>query len=200
MSHKDLSAKISDVQIENECTDVVYPQVSGLRNDAVEDKINRLIEERVAAMIPREGCDVYGDITGNYEVMLNEQGILSLKFNVFTIRIHAANGIEEQRSLTVNLETGRLYRLYDLFERNSNYKDVINEIIREQIEERDIPLIKEFTGIDDFEDYYLTRNNLVIYFQELEFTPHFVGIPEFPIPYSQIKNLIRKDGPIARFI
>lgn len=200
MSHKDLSAKISDVQIENECTDVVYPQVSGLRNDAVEDKINRLIEERVAAMIPREGCDVYGDITGNYEVMLNEQGILSLKFNVFTIRIHAANGIEEQRSLTVNLETGRLYRLYDLFERNSNYKDVINEIIREQIEERDIPLIKEFTGIDDFEDYYLTRNNLVIYFQELEFTPHFVGIPEFPIPYSQIENLIRKDGPIARFI
>ncbi|MEG3069591.1 MAG: hypothetical protein RQM92_00865 [Candidatus Syntrophopropionicum ammoniitolerans] len=139
MSHKDLSAKISDVQIENECTDVVYPQVSGLRNDAVEDKINRLIEERVAAMIPREGCDVYGDITGNYEVMLNEQGILSLKFNVFTIRIHAANGIEEQRSLTLNLETGRLYRLYDLFERNSNYKDVINEIIREQIEERDIP-------------------------------------------------------------
>ncbi|NQS75172.1 MAG: DUF3298 domain-containing protein [Peptococcaceae bacterium] len=200
MSHKDLSAKISDVQIENECTDVVYPQVSGLRNDAVEDKINRLIEERVAAMIPREGCDVYGDITGNYEVMLNEQGILSLKFNVFTIRIHAANGIEEQRSLTLNLETGRLYRLYDLFERNSNYKDVINEIIREQIEERDIPLIKEFTGIDDFEDYYLTRNNLVIYFQELEFTPHFVGIPEFPIPYSQIENLIRKDGPIARFI
>lgn len=200
MSHKDLSAKISDVQIENECTDVVYPQVSGLRNDAVEDKINRLIEERVAAMIPREGCDVYGDITGNYEVMLNERGILSLKLNVFTIRIHAANGIEEQRSLTVNLETGRLYRLYDLFERNSNYKDVINEIIREQIEERDIPLIKEFTGIDDFEDYYLTKNNLVIYFQELEFTPHFVGIPEFPIPYSQIKNLIRKDGPIARFI
>lgn len=200
MSHKDLSAKISDVQIENECTDVVYPQVSGLRNDAVEDKINRLIEERVAAMIPREGCDVYGDITGNYEVMLNERGILSLKLNVFTIRIHAANGIEEQRSLTVNLETGRLYRLYDLFERNSNYKDVINEIIREQIEERDIPLIKEFTGIDDFEDYYLTKNNLVIYFQELEFTPHFVGIPEFPIPYSQIENLIRKDGPIARFI
>ncbi|NLJ76096.1 MAG: DUF3298 and DUF4163 domain-containing protein [Peptococcaceae bacterium] len=200
MFHKDLSTKISEVQIENECTDVVFPQVSGLGNDAVEDKINRLIEERVLAMIPREGCDVYGDINGDYEVMLNERGILSLKFNVFTIRIHAANGIEEQRSLTVNLETGRLYRLYDLFKRNSNYKSVINEIIREQIEERDIPLIKEFAGIDDYEDYYLTKNNLVIYFQELEFTPHFVGIPEFPIPYSQIKNLIRKDGPIARFI
>ena len=200
MSYKDLSAAITDIQIRNECTDVVYPRVSGLPDDAVEDKINRLIQERVLAMIPKEGCGVYQEIKGIYEVTLNDRGILSLKFNVYSIRIHAANGIDEQRSLTVNLETGKEYRLYDLFKRNSDYKTVISNIIRKQIEERNIPLIKEFSGIDDFENYYLTENALVIYFQEIEFTPHYVGIPEFPIPYSQIKNLIREDGPIARFV
>ncbi|MBP7332948.1 MAG: DUF3298 domain-containing protein [Firmicutes bacterium] len=200
MSSKDLTAVITDIQIKNECTDVVYPRVSGLPDDAVEDKINRLIQERVLAMIPKEGCGVYQEIKGVYEVTLNDRGILSLKFNVYSIRIHAANGIDEQRSLTVNLETGKEYRLYDLFKRNSDYKTVISNIIRKQIEERNIPLIKEFSGIDDFENYYLTENALVIYFQEIEFTPHYVGIPEFPIPYSQIKNLIRVDGPIARFI
>lgn len=200
MSSKDLTAVITDVQIKNECTDVVYPRVSGLPDDAVEDKINPLIHEQVLAMIPKEGCDVYQEIKGTYEVELNERGILSLKFNVYSIRIHAANGIDEQRSLTVNLETGKMYLLYDLFKRNSNYRNVITKIIQEQIQERDIPLIKEFKGIDDYEDFYLTETALVIYFQEIEFTPHYVGIPEFIIPYSQINNLIREEGPIARFI
>lgn len=197
---KNLSATINDVQIEDECTDVVYPRVSGLLDDEVEERINRLIQARVSAMVPDEGCDVYREIKGTYEVMLNEKGILSVKFNVYSIRNHAANGIDEQRSLTVNLETGKEYRLYDLFKRHSNYKSVLNRIIQEQIEERDIPLIKEFTGIDDYEDFYLTKNSLVVYFQEIEFTPHYVGIPEFTIPYSQIKNLVRDDGPIARFM
>ncbi len=200
MFGKDSAAAITDVHIKNECTDVVYPRVSGLANDTVEDKINRLIQEQVAAMIPKEGCDVYQEIKGVYEVTLNDQGILSLKLNVFSIRIHAANGIDEQRSLTVNLETGKEYRLYDLFKRNSSYKTLVSDIIRKQIEERNIPLIKEFTGIDDFEEFYLTNNALVVYFQEIGFTPHYVGIPEFPIPYSQIKNLIREEGPIARFV
>ena len=200
MSSKDLTAVITDVQIKNECTDVVYPRVSGLPDDAVEDKINRLIHEQVLAMIPKEGCDVYQEIKGTYEVELNGRGILSLKFNVYSIRIHAANGIDEQRSLTVNLETGKMYLLYDLFKRDSNYRNVITKIIQEQIQERDIPFIKEFKGIDDYEDFYLTENALVIYFQEIEFTPHYVGIPEFIIPYSQINNLIREEGPIARII
>ncbi|MDD4767808.1 MAG: RsiV family protein [Desulfotomaculaceae bacterium] len=151
-------------------------------------------------MIPDEGCDVYQEVKGVYEVELNDRGILSVKFNVYTFRIHAANGLDEQRSLTFNLETGKVYRLYDLFKRHSNYKSVLTRMIQEQIEDRDIPLVKEFDGIDDYEEFYLTENALVIYFQEIEFTPHYIGIPEFPIPYSQIKNLVREDGPIARFI
>jgi hypothetical protein len=200
MPDKDLSAVITDVQIKNECTDVVYPRVSGLKDEAVEAKINMLIEERVLSMIPKEGCDVYQEIKGIYKVELNDRSILSVKFDVYTFRIHAANGIDEQRSLTVNLETGKEYRLYDLFKRNSNYKSVISEIIKNQIEEQNIPLIKEFRGIDDYENFYLTENALVIYFQEIEFTPHYIGIPEFTIPYAQIRNLIREEGPIARFI
>lgn len=197
---KNLRATINDVQIEDECTDVVYPRVSGLADDEVEDRINRLIQAQVSAMVPDEGCDVYREIKGTYEVMLNEKGILSVKFNVYSIRNQAANGIDEQRSLTVNLETGKEYRLYDLFTRHSNYRSVLTRIIQDQIRERDIPLIEDFDGIDDYEDFYLTKNSLVVYFQEIEFTPHYVGIPEFTIPYSQIKNLVRDDGPIARFI
>ncbi|HCS76852.1 MAG TPA: hypothetical protein DIW05_03745 [Syntrophaceae bacterium] len=47
------------------------------------------------------------------------------------------------------------------------------------------------------EYFYLTDDSLVIYFQEIEHTPHYVGIPEFIIPFTQIKHLINENGPIA---
>ncbi|MDD4768122.1 MAG: hypothetical protein PHF87_11200 [Desulfotomaculaceae bacterium] len=41
MNYSVLRAAIRDVQIQDECTDVVYPRVSGLGDDMVEDRINR---------------------------------------------------------------------------------------------------------------------------------------------------------------
>lgn len=198
MSNKGVAAAITENKIKNECTDVSYPQVAGLKNDNVQSKINQLISRQILDLIPKEGCRDYETIKGTYEVKLNRDGILSMKFNVYTFRKQAANGLDVQKSITVNLETGKIYQVYDLFKRNSNYRAVITRLIKEQIKERDLPLIKEFKGIGDNESFYLTNNALVIYFQEIEFTPHYVGIPEFIIPFNQIKSLINKEGPIAR--
>lgn len=200
MSNKDIAAIITENQIQNTCTDVRYPQISGLKDEDVRNKINELIKNQVLGLIPQEGCDVYQEIKGTYSVELNQKGILSIKFSVYTFRWHAANGLTVQKSITVNLETGKVYKLYDLFKRDSGYRTVLTKIIKDQIKERDLPLIKELHVIGDNEDFYLTNDSLVIYFQEIEFTPHYVGIPEFPIPYSQIKHLIRKEGPIAALI
>jgi hypothetical protein len=198
MSNKEVTAVITENKIKNECTDVIYPQVAGLKNENVQIKINQLISKQVLDLIPKEGCQVYQTIKGIYKVELNKNGILSIKLDVYTFRKHAANGLDVQKSITVNLETGKIYQIYDLFKRNSNYRAVITRMIKEQIKERDLPLIKEFKVIGDNESFYLTNNALVVYFQEIEFTPHYVGIPEFTIPFSQIKNLINQEGPIAR--
>jgi len=60
--------------------------------------------------------------------------------------------------------------------------------------------LKKFNRISDNEDFYLTDNALVICFQLYEYTPYYVGIPEFVIPYSRIRNLIREDGSIGRIL
>lgn len=200
MTGSDATAAIKEQSIENQCTNVKYPQVQGLKNESVQNQINELIKRQVFSMIPGEGCDVYQEIVGNYRITLNEKGILSIRFEVYTFRKHAANGLTVVRSLTVNLENGKVYQLHDLFKINSDYKIVITKMIQQQIKERDLPLIREFRGITDYQDFYLTENSLVIYFQEIQYTPHYVGIPEFAIPYSQIRNLISEEGPIARLI
>lgn len=197
MTEREDTAKIVENKIQNQCTNVSYPQVEGLKNKTVQNEINELVRWQVFQLIPKEGCDIYETILGNYKVELNQKGILSTRLEVYTFRKHAANGLTVAKSLTVNLENGKVYQLHDLFKPDSDYRIVITRMIQNQIKERDLPLIKEFTGITDYEDFYLTENNLVIYFQEIEYTPHYVGIPEFTIPYVKIRNLIREDSPIA---
>ncbi len=62
------TATLTEVKIQNQCTNVTYPQVTGLKNKAVESHINDLIKKTVLGLIPPEGCDVYAEIFGNYQV------------------------------------------------------------------------------------------------------------------------------------
>lgn len=200
MLGKDVSAIINDYKILNACTDVSYPQVEGLKNKSIQSEINQLLKQQALALIPKEGCDVYQTIKGIYKITLNQKGILSVKFDVYTFRWHAANGLNVQKSVTVNLETGNVYQVYNLFKPNSGYRIMLTKLIQKQIKERNLPLIKDFKVIPDNQDFYLTNNALVIYFQEIEYTPHYIGIPEFPIPFRQIESLINEQGPIIRFV
>ncbi|GAB6181644.1 hypothetical protein JCM14036_29630 [Desulfotomaculum defluvii] len=195
--NKNTMAIITDNRIENQCTDIIYPQVSGLKNQVAQQKINDAITRIVQRQIPQEGCEVYAEIYGRYEVEVNKNGILSIKFNFYTIRHMAANGLDVQKSITANLETGEIYQLHDLFKSNSHYRVTLNRIIDQQIKEKDINLLTPFPGVSDYDEYYLTEDSLVLYWQELEYTAHYLGTIEFVIPYIRIRNIISEDGPIG---
>lgn len=194
------SAGMAQLTIANQCLDVIYPQVFNLPDASVQSKINSSIKQQVDFLIPPGGCEVYATIYGRYKTTLNEKGLLSVVLQFYTFRHHAANGLNGQGSVTVDLAHGQLYQLYQLFKRDSNYRMALNKIIRAQIKEKDLHLVKEFTGINDYQHYYLTDRDLVIYFDELEYTIHADGIPEFFIPYVKIRNLIDPQGPLGRLI
>lgn len=192
------SAKISEVTLQGpECLNVVYPQVE-LKNQAVATRINKEITRQVNALSQTDNCQI--NVTGKYEVTLNEKGVLSINLQFYRIPVMAANGLNIQRSINVDLATGKNYRLNELFRSNSHYRVRLNKLIKKQIQQQAIPLIKEFKGISDYEDYYLTPNSLVLYFQELEYTPHYYGIPEFAIPYRVIDDIIREDALIGKIL
>ena len=48
--------------------------------------------------------------------------------------------------------------------------------------------IDVFKGIGDNVQYYLTKDDIVIFFQLYEIAPYSAGIPEFKIPYSVFKD------------
>lgn len=196
---RDITATIVEIHIQNPCTNVKYPQVK-LNNYLVEAHINDLIKEQVFYLMPGEGCDVYEEIFGTYKIAVNRNSILSVVLDVYTFKWHAANGLDVQKSITPNLQNGEAYYFYNLFKPDSDYKAVIDTIIVKQINERQIPLIAPFPGVTGDQEYYLTGKSLVVYYQAIQFTPHYVGIPEFTIPYVQIEDIIKKDGPIGKLM
>lgn len=179
---------------------VTYPQVERLRNAIAQKVINQAFLETIYRLIKRQGFaeDYTKEGTGAYEVKLNDKGLLSASLDNYAYAKHAAHGTTLRESVNADTETGKLYALADFFTPGSNYRDVISGMIKQQIKERDIPLTTPFEKIAPDQDFYLTEEALVIYFQQNKYTPYVWGFPEFPIPYAQLSGIIDPKGPLAR--
>jgi hypothetical protein len=206
MSANGISVRIIDQYIVEPLLQIHYPRVEGLPDPAVQEQINLEIEELVQDLLTNPDNLHPGyepgstEIIIGYAVEVNRNSILSLRFEVYSMPEMAANGFTKVKSLTVNLEDGQMYMFADLFIPGSGYVQAINEIIKQEFAARDIPMINEFESIDEDQEFYLTDNALVIYFQLFVYTPHYVGIPEFPIPYYMLKDYVNPAGPIANLM
>ncbi|HEY8465049.1 MAG TPA: DUF3298 domain-containing protein [Bacillota bacterium] len=178
-------------------TETTYPRVANLPK-AIRHKVNCLIREAAAAAVPQydPGTTVI-EAWSSYKTTTNQNGILSLRFEVYFYPELAAHGVTGISSITLNLLTGHPYCLGELFRRGSNYQMYVNRIIQDQIVAGQIPLLKPFDGISPTENYYLTPDSLVIYYLPSVYTSSAYGVLEFVIPYPQITALIDPSGPVG---
>lgn len=180
---------------------VTYPMVYGLSNYGVQQKINNDIYALVYRLIVEQGYfeNPMTEITGTYELKTNERGILSLSIINYAFS-GGAHGNTLQKSLTFDLHTGQVYELKDLFKPNSNYLARLTEIVRRQIEERELPLIEPFTGVTPNQDFYIADKALVLYFPLYALVPYAYGFPYFPISVYEIEDIIDENGPLGKML
>lgn len=68
---------------------------------------------------------------------------------------------------------------------SANYITIINNEIKEQLQQRDLILFDLFHTIQSNREYFLTREGIIIYFKQNEYTSFAEGMPEFLIPFSK---------------
>ncbi len=175
---------------------ITYPLITGMPG-AVE--ANRLVLQALNQLIrdtryPPEGK---AEVHGRFFLRLNRACLLSLSQEVYSYVQGAAHGLTAVKSLNFDVLTGRPLRLEELFTPGTPWVEEINRQIKEQIQRRDIPLINPFESIGENPDFYLTDKDLVIYFQLYEYTPYYVGLPEFPIPLESLRPYIGPRSPLA---
>jgi len=202
MSREDLKANIIEREIRRPNITVVYPEVVGLlppnlnaRHRGVAEKMNQVIDRMVQRMMQEVGVTNpdLAEMIGTFKVTLNKNGILSIRFESFSVIRMAAHPLTIVRALTFNLRTGNVIDLFGLFGVEKGHRRIIGDEIKRQIKTKEIPLISEFTRINDDQEYYLTERALVIFFQRATIAAGAAGILEFPIPYNMLRNIIGRD-------
>lgn len=136
----------------------------------------------------------------NYEVKLNMKAVISMNL-VISFVSDGGEKINTMKSINCSLKSGRIYKLDNVISSEQNSYNAINNIISQQMQDRNIPLIKEFKGIGQHTGFYITEDSLVFYFQVNEYTSYESGIPQFPISFELIKDVLKLDsGPMKRLV
>lgn len=181
---------------------IYFPQIYVPNNFMTAQAINQSIRKIVNGLIKKQydeqDASEFGEMIGTFEIKTNERNILSITFMNYAIIPFAAHGLTFMESLNVNVQTGETYELADLFKPTSNYQEKITKIINEQIKKRELDVFSPegIETISSTQNFYLTDQALVIYFQQYEIAPYYVGLPLFPIPIFALESIIKENGPL----
>lgn len=181
-------------------TDILYPVVYGLTNLDAQRKINDAIFNlmlKISSELRQPDLVTY--ITGSYEIKANERGFLSVTLGQLG-NFGGAHPMTIIKALNMDVSTGKVYGLKDLFKADSKYVERISEIITREIKEREIPLLEEFRAIKPDQDFYIVDNNLIIFFQLYEISPYVAGFPYFSIPIYKLQDIISDDGILSKMM
>ena len=185
---------------------IEYPVVSGLSNKKVQAAINNVFLAHVqqrkkdAQQANGIGPDPFMNgekynVSTTYTVKRNKNGILSVVF-LDSEYTGGAHGMYDMNAYTIQIATGKVYSLGDLFKKNSNYTSLIRNEIMHQLQVKNDRMFNtaDFKVIPSNQRYYLTDKGIVIYFALYEYTPYVSGIPEYVIPYTKVKKYLAISG------
>ncbi|MFC4768664.1 DUF3298 and DUF4163 domain-containing protein [Effusibacillus consociatus] len=196
----ELPVSIKTYRITMPKLNILYPVIEELANSIVQQRINNTILNEVNLLLHLQGYPQKPktEWTGHYEIKTNERGTISLSLFNYAFS-GGAHGLTLQKSLTFDVETGKLYTLQDLFVHDLDYVGSLSDIIEQQIKGRNIPLLFEFKTIRPDQDFYIADKSLVVYFQVNEITEYVYGFQYFPISVYTIQNIINEQ-PLGKMI
>lgn len=172
---------------------IYYPQLKGLPDDFPKFSVNQtLIDESSVKILPKD--PMYFSYSGDFSVRFLQGKLLVLELTGYEYPFGAAHGMPTRKNVHIDLETGQIFQLKDLFKGDSEYVKLISEIVEKKIAETpDMYLVKEIEIRED-QPFFVTSDHLVIYFYPYEVAAYAFGFPEFEIPFEEIMSLIEQEG------
>ncbi|HHV97245.1 MAG TPA: DUF3298 domain-containing protein, partial [Clostridiaceae bacterium] len=154
---------------------------------------------RQIAIVEEIEKDIQLDFTyeSDYDVIYFRKKLVVIDILGYEYYYGAAHGMPIRKCVHIDLETGKFYKLGDLFLKNSDYESVISDIIKKQIIEQGEDSIVQpgnFDKISPDQTFFIKENTLNIYFSPYEIAPYAAGFPTFKIPFDQISNIIDTCG------
>lgn len=211
--HMDNNIKIEEqiVNYNNEYIAVnVYKPIVKVKDKIIEEKINKKIEDIIKQYEKRildlsekdnefnkaNGLDIKQYILNiNNTIHYNENDILSMTLEVYTY-MGGAHGSTMDIPLNFDVKTGNRGVLEDFLGNNENYNKIILDNIKNAVDKNpDLyfkDIVDKYKTLPYNQKFYLTKDSVVIFFDEYEIAPYAAGRVEFVIPYTEFPKGLKK--------
>ena len=176
---------------------VYYPEIKGMEHSA---QVNKTLKD-MAGVKPVPSTPLESNYTGDYEITFYKKNLLVIEITGYDYPFCAAHGMPIKKYAHINLKTGRLYQLKDLFITGSPYVKVISDLIEDQIKSNDqnsYIFPNEYHGIQSDQPFFIDDAGLNIFFQPYEIAAFAAGFPTFTIPFNELKEWMDVNGEFWR--
>jgi len=181
---------------------VKYPELHGNAGAAGFDQLAKARVMRSMADFRKKEDPI--DFQIDYTVEYADDNMISVNFE----QAASIGGLRpETNSFTLNydLKAGRELKLADLFKPGSKYLTTIAEYCLNDLKARNDSGIAhdEFEDgakpdADNYTNWNITPKGLMIIFTPYQVAPEIYGSLKVIVPYSQLKDVVRADGPLGK--
>jgi len=180
---------------------IQYPQsLHNPFNEAISKYITTAKKNYLTTMNEnkKNGSKFTGELNISFETLSHHSGYYSFIL-VNSSSTGRENGTTEIRSFHLNPETGETFSIADLFGRNPKNLDTLSTIGREAI--YNDPLLADHLFPEEvhiqtepiwanFDNFAITDESLILYFDEYELAAGSVGPPIIAIPLNEINSFL----------
>lgn len=182
--------------------DMEIPQIHGLQDTQFQEQLNsQIMSDALVAKGEIENSVLeYPVVYGPYELMikyevLNNKDLLTIVETNYEY-MGGAHGSAYKVYYNIDTRNNTLLGLKDLFVDSCDYKEIINQYIKNEI---DLSIQREeykyfeggFTSISDYQSFYINNQSIVICFGQYEIAPYSSGMPEFELPMELIQGYLK---------
>ncbi|MCM0647936.1 WG repeat-containing protein [Clostridium swellfunianum] len=178
---------------------VYYPQIEGMKNKRVQLDVNNKLKKLSQVKDIPGNVQLESSYSGDFSVEFFKKNLLVLELNGYDFPFGAAHGMPTKAYPHIDLVSGSFYELKDLFKLNSNYVEVLSDIVGNMIKTQpqyEYVFPDSYKGIQPNQPFYIDENNLYLYFTPYEIAPYAAGFPTFKIPFKDIMSIINTQGSL----
>ncbi len=177
---------------------VYMPHMTGADDAKVQENINSRLLELWGDSTIKQDTVMDHSYEGGFNMGFHRNNLVELEETGYDYPFGAAHGMPISIYSHIDVKTGRFYELKDLFKKGSNYADVLSKLVNKQIKggKNEDVLLFDDNGVEVRKDhtFYISGDSLMVYFTPYEIAPYAAGFPTFTIPFSELDDIINKDG------
>lgn len=194
---------------------IYYPQISGLNNPSVENKINSFLQSEfmqsktwyddfvsdteAAAEFPPDWVFTFET---DYRITYNKKGFVSIVLDYYEFT-GGAHGNFYSIGYNIRTTDGNVLTLSDILKENS--VDALSEFCTEEILNMfeansltEAGLFEDELNLTYEQDFFVKPNTLIIQFDPYEIGPFAMGSIEVELNFDKIKNILKNDLPFLK--